>query len=143
MRVLGLDFGERRIGVALSDPLGLTAQRLMVLERHHPAQDLDRIAELVLQHSAERVIVGLPLTLGGMRGVQAEKVLTFVGQLRRRINVPVDVLDERLTTVQGERALRETGASRRQRKAMIDQVAAQLILQHFLDAQRTSQRPLD
>ena len=136
MRLLGLDVGDRRIGVALSDALGLTAQRLTVLERRGLASDLAAIAVLVETHQVETVVVGLPLTLRGERGVQADKVITFSDALRRRIAVPVQLIDERLTTVQGQRSLSESHAPRRARKAMIDQVAAQLILQQFLEMRR-------
>ena len=135
-RVLGLDVGDRRIGVALSDPLGLTAQRLTVVTRHELTRDVDAVAALANEHEVEAVVVGLPLTLQGQRGEQVNHVLAFVEPLRSKLQCPVRLLDERLTTVQGERALLETGASRRERKRLIDQVAAQLILQAYLDAQR-------
>ncbi len=135
-RVLGLDVGDRRIGLALSDALRLTAQPLGVLERRGLTDDLAAIAALVETHSIEAVVAGLPLNLRGEQGPQAQKVAAFVGALRQRVPVPVHVVDERLTTVQGERMLREVGASRAKRKQVIDRVAAQLILQQFLDAQR-------
>ena len=135
MRVLGLDVGDRRIGVALSDSLGLTAQPLTVLDRQDAGRDVEAVRALVERHEVERVIVGLPLTLRGAQGPQAKKVASFADILRRHLSVPVQLADERLTSVQGERALRETGTSRRKRKQVIDQVAAQLILQHFLDTQ--------
>ncbi len=140
MRVLGLDVGDRRIGVALSDPLGLTAQPLIVLERRGLAKDLEALCAMVQRHDVEAVIVGLPLTLRGERGVQAQKVASFSDALRRRVAVPVQFIDERFTTAQGERALREMGASRGKRKRVIDQVAAQLILQQFLDVQQRGSR---
>ena len=140
MRVMALDVGERRIGVALSDPLGLTAQRLTVLNRQGGAAGLEAVRALVSQHDVERIVVGLPLTMRGEQGTQAKRVTAFAEALRRRVAVPVQLLDERLTTVQGERALLEMGTSRRARKRVIDQVAAQLILQHFLDGQRTTER---
>ncbi len=138
MRVLGLDVGDRRIGVALSDPLGLTAQRLMVMERRGGAHDLEMVHDLVMQHAVQAVVVGLPLTMRGARGPQAQKVEGFAEGLRRRLGIPVHLMDERLTTVQGERMLRATGASRRRRKERIDQVAAQLILQDYLDRWRAA-----
>ena len=137
-RVLGLDVGDVRIGVALSDPLGFTAQRLTVLERAGLAQDLETLCRLVERHGVAAVVVGLPLTMRGERGPQAQKVAAFCEALRKRLTVPVELIDERLTTVQGTRALQETGTRGRKRKAMIDQVAAQLILQQFLDAGRRS-----
>ena len=135
MRALGLDWGERRIGVALSDVLGLTAQRLTVIERQSMVHDLDVICDLIERHAVNVVVVGLPLTLRGESGVQAQRASGFVEALKRRTSVPVQLVDERLTTAQGERMLRETGAKRDKRKALIDQVAAQLILQHYLDMQ--------
>ena len=141
MRVLGLDVGDRRIGGAVSDSLGLTAQRVTVLERRGPSRDVEAVQALVERYGASAVVVGLPLTMRGERGVQAEKVSAFSEALRRSLAVPIELVDERLTTVQGARALRETGASRRTRKAVIDQVAAQLILQDFLDRQRPREHP--
>ena len=140
-RVLGLDVGDRRIGVAMSDPLGLTAQGLTVVERHGGAGDVEAVRALVEQHGVETVVVGLPLTMRGEHGPQAKKVVEFSDALKRRISVPIELVDERLTTVQGARALRDTGASQKTRKAMIDQVAAQLILQQFLDRGRASEPP--
>jgi len=138
VRVLGLDVGERRIGIALSDALGLTAQRLMVLERRTPTEDTEAIARLAVDHGAERIVVGLPLTMRGQTGPQAQKVQAFVRRLQEHAAIPVEWIDERLTTVQGERSLRETGTSGRKRKQVIDQVAAQLILQQYLDAKRSA-----
>lgn len=138
MRVLGLDIGDRRIGIALSDSLGLTAQRLAVLHRTSLAADVEAIGALVAQHGVVLIVVGLPLMMSGQQGTQARKVATFAQRLRDQLSVPVECVDERLTTVQGERALLETDTSRRKRKERIDQVAAQLILQHFLDTQRPS-----
>lgn len=139
-RTLGLDVGDRRIGVALSDPLGLTAQRLMVLQRRGDPHDLQAVAGLVRDHQADAVVVGLPLTMRGEIGEQAKQVTAFAETLRQAVACPVHLLDERLTTVQGERALLEVDASRAKRKQVIDQVAAQLILQAYLDGQ-ARQRP--
>ena len=135
-RALGLDVGDRRIGVALSDPIGITAQPLTVLERQGSAKDVDAVCALAQEHGVGVIVVGLPLTLRGERGPQAQKVVSFADALRRRMAMPVQLMDERLTTVQGERSLRETGTPARKRKQVIDQVAAQLILQQFLETQR-------
>lgn len=135
-RVIGLDVGDRRIGVAMSDALGMTAQPLTVVTRTASAADCEAIRRLVETHGAIRLIVGLPLSMRGDRGPQAQKVLSFVDALRQVIPVPIELIDERLTTVEGERAMRSAGASAQQRKAMIDQVAAQLILEHYLSIQR-------
>ena len=135
MRVLGLDVGERRIGVAVSDALGITAQRLTVVERReHLSQDVEAMATLVKTNQVDAVVVGLPVTMQGSVGEQAKRVMTFVEALRETLRCPVELLDERLTTVQGERSLLETDTSRKKRKRLIDQVAAQLILQAYLDA---------
>lgn len=136
MRVLALDVGERRIGVALSDPLGLSAQRLTVLERSGERADVDAVCRLIDKHQAASVVVGLPLTMRGTHGPQAQRATSFAQALRRQRAVPVQLVDERLTTVEGERALLATDTSRRKRKQVIDQVAAQLILQHYLETQR-------
>jgi putative Holliday junction resolvase len=125
--------GDARIGIALSDPLGLTAQRLTVVTRTALARDVEAVRRLVGAHGVERIVIGLPLTMQGERGIQANKVEAFAAALGRAVAVPVTLIDERLTTVQGERALRETGTRSRRRKQVIDQVAAQLILQQFLD----------
>lgn len=136
VRVLGLDVGERRIGVALSDALGLTAQRLTVIERASTAGAIEALVTLAQRHHAQQIVIGLPLSLQGARGPQAQRVAAFGDALRRQTTLPIHFVDERLTTRQGERVLAQTGSSSRRRKQLIDQVAAQLILQHFLDAQR-------
>ncbi len=133
-RVMGLDVGERRIGVALSDALRVTAQPLTVLERREAAADLRAIAALAATHDVERIVVGLPLMMNGTLGEQAQRVTAFVDELRQQVSgCAVELLDERLTTVQGERSLIAMDVSRRKRKQVIDQVAAQLILQDYLD----------
>ena len=132
-RILGLDVGTRRIGVALSDALGMTAQRLTLIERRSPAQDLEAIASLVSAHEVGTVVVGLPLTMKGEMGDQATLVMAFVENLRSHLSCSVETVDERLTTVEGERALLRMDASRQTRKRLIDQVAAQLILQTYLN----------
>jgi len=138
MRAMALDVGDRRIGVALSDALGITAQRLTMIERASLAKDLDAIAQLVAEHEVEDVVVGLPLTMHGDLGDQAKKVMHFVDALKARLPCRVHVLDERLTTVQGERSLLATDTSRRRRKQLVDQIAAQLILQSYLDTKHAS-----
>ena len=138
MRILGLDIGERRIGVALSDSLGLTAQGLTVLHRRTLTADMDAVGALVARHEVSCVVVGLPLTLRGEIGPRAKAVKGFVAALGRMVRVPIDVVDERFTTAQGERVLLEANVSRRRRKQVIDQLAAQLILQQYLDRKRPS-----
>jgi putative Holliday junction resolvase len=133
MRYLGLDVGDRRIGVALSDETATLASGRPTIERVGPKKDPRAIAELVRQHEVGEVVVGLPKKLDGTVGPQAEKVLAFVEQLRGVVKVPVVPWDERFTTVVAEQALIEAGASRRGRKENVDKVAAILILQSYLD----------
>jgi len=134
MRVLGLDVGSRRIGVAISDPLGVSAQRLTTVVRQDLVRDVQAVATLAVQHQVETVVVGLPLTMKGTQGTQATQVMGFIDALKPAVSCPVRTIDERLTTAQGEQALLALDTSRRKRKHLIDQVAAQLILQSYLDA---------
>lgn len=135
-RTLALDVGERRIGVAVSDPTGLIAQPLLVIERRGAQADLARIAALGVEQSADRVVVGYPLTLAGTSGVQAQRVDRFIEQLRAAVRVEVVTADERLSTVAAERSLLEGGLRRGRRRQIRDAVAAALILQGYLDRQR-------
>ena len=125
--------GEKRIGVALSDALGMTAQGLTVINRKKTQEDTAAIKGRVEQHQVQTVVVGLPLNLKGEQGPQAQKVKSFIQQLREKTNVPVEWVDERLTTLQGQRTLQLGNASARTRKQVIDKIAAQLILQQYLD----------
>jgi putative Holliday junction resolvase len=136
MRVMALDVGDRTVGVAISDEGGVLGQGLTVLRRRDPAGDLRRIEALCREHGAGEVVVGLPRSLDGRIGAQARKVLAFVEALRRRLPVPVTTWDERLTTRVAERALLEADVSRRRRREKVDQVAAAVILQGYLDARR-------
>ena len=136
MRSLGLDLGDKRIGVALSDETGTLASGLPVLERVGPRQDVKAVAALVRAHDAGTVVVGLPRRLDGTVGPQAEKALAFMEDLRGALRVPVLAWDERLTTVAAEEILIERGVSRRDRKGMVDTVAAVIILQDYLDARK-------
>ena len=136
MRVLGLDVGKRRIGIAVSDALGLTAQPVTVMTRSTLAEDLDVIRQLCEERDVERIVVGLPVTMAGRLGPAATRMRAFARALQQAVAMPVDLADERLPTVQGERTLLALGKTRKKRKAVIDQVAAQLILQHYLDRVR-------
>jgi putative Holliday junction resolvase len=135
-RTVGLDLGERRIGVALCDSGGLLATPYEVLARSGDrGRDHRAIAALVEEADAVRVVVGLPRSLDGARGVAADAVLAEVDQLRAVLAVPVYTHDERLTTVTAERSLRKAGLDGRQRRKVVDQVAATVILQAWLDAE--------
>jgi putative Holliday junction resolvase len=133
-RHMGLDVGDRRIGVALSDETATLASALTTLTRSGGRKDAARVADLARQHEVAAVVVGLPLNMDGTRGPQAEKVLGFVEGLRRRLGpVPVVTRDERLTTVEAEERLRAAGMGWKERKGVVDQVAAVVILQEYLD----------
>jgi putative holliday junction resolvase len=134
-RALGLDIGTRRIGVALSDSAGTLATPYEVVTRSGDRQrDHARIAALADEAGADVVVVGLPLSLDGSIGPAARTVLDEVGELRSRLGLPVVVWDERLSTVEAERSLRAVGVKGKARRRVVDQVAATVILQAWLDA---------
>ncbi|MDO7788703.1 Holliday junction resolvase RuvX [Desulforamulus aquiferis] len=135
MRIMGLDVGDKTIGVAISDPLGWTAQSIEVIRRKDNIdQDLSRLGELVKEYSVERFLVGMPKNMNGTIGPQGEKVMEFIEQLKRKIDLPVKIWDERLSTVAAERTLLEADVSRSKRKKVIDKMAAAVILQGYLDS---------
>ena len=138
MRILALDIGERRIGVALSDPSGLLATPLTTIHRRHHTADVDEVLRLVDEHDAGRVVVGLPLELSGRRGTQAGRVSAFVRAMAERTQVPVETVDERYSTVQAQRQLRESGVRPSRDRARVDAAAAAIILQSYLDSQHGS-----
>jgi putative Holliday junction resolvase len=131
-RWLALDLGHVRIGVALSDPLGITAQPLTVLKSAGTQKDIAAIGGLVNQYEATQVIVGLPFNMDGTESTTTQKVREFTAKLAGRLNVPVFFVDERLTSKQAERAMVEGNVRREDRKARVDKVAAALILQSAL-----------
>jgi len=133
-RLLGLDVGDRRIGLALSDPLNITAQPFGVLERVSLKKDLDTLAAMCVENGVGELVVGLPTDRHGEVGPQAENVLAFVKKLAERTDLPVRTWDERFTTVAAERTLRDGGVPGRKRKGLRDQMAAQMILQAYMDA---------
>jgi putative Holliday junction resolvase len=133
MRYLGLDVGDVRIGVALSDESATIATGLDTLARVGPKKDLKAVAELVRKHEAGELVVGLPKRLDGSIGIQAQKVLDFMEGLRRHVRIPVVAWDERFTSALAQQALIEADVSRKNRKGSVDKVAAILILQNYLD----------
>lgn len=135
-RILGIDFGDRRIGVAISDELGLTAQPLAALEVSKDGGHLEELARLCREQRVERVVVGLPRNMDGSLGFRARLTMEFVKALAARLQLPIESWDERLTTRQAERSLRDRGLTAKRRKARRDVVSAQLILQGYLDAQK-------
>jgi putative Holliday junction resolvase len=136
MRIAALDVGEARIGVAVSDELGITAQPVGVVHRVGGRRDLDALAEMLAPYAPERLVVGLPLGLRGDEGPQAIRVRAFATKVGERLGLPVEFWDERLTTVAAERVLIEADVGRRRRRDVVDKMAASLILQGYL-ASRT------
>lgn len=134
MRVVGVDLGSRRVGVAVSDRTGILASPLLVLQRSgDPAADHRRLAEVVAEAEAELVVVGLPLSLDGATGPAARAAIEEASVLAEVVGVPVETYDERLTTVSAQRALRAAGTKARRQRAVIDQAAATVMLQSWLD----------
>ena len=131
MAILGLDVGEKRIGVALAE--GLLAIPLTVIDRRVDDKDMDLIMALVEEHRAERIVVGLPRSMNGTIGAQADVILSFSAALAEHVDIPVDTWDERLSTVTAERLLMDTGMKREKRKGKLDAMAAAIILQAYLD----------
>jgi putative pre-16S rRNA nuclease len=132
MRVAALDVGEARIGVAVSDELGITATGIGVVERVGGRRDLDALMTLLAPYEPDRVVIGLPLNMNGSEGPQAVKVRAFAARVGEHMGLPVEFWDERLTTVAAERVLVEADVSRRRRRQVIDKVAATLILEGYL-----------
>jgi len=133
---LGLDIGDRRIGVALSDAEGILATPLTILDRKAERQDIEAIIGIVEQHQVEKIIVGLPYSMNGNIGKQAEKVIVFVQGLCSHTEVPVEFRDERLTTVSARRLMQSASTKKTKRKAGNDAIAAAIILQGYLDEVR-------
>jgi putative Holliday junction resolvase len=133
-RVLGLDVGARRIGIAVSDALGLTAQGLPTLERRNRRYDQSELRKVVQEYEISEIVVGNPLRMSGQTGAQAEKMAAFAEQIKQELSLPVHLWDERLSTAEAHRLLDQTGIRDARRKQVIDKVAAVLILQSFLDA---------
>jgi putative Holliday junction resolvase len=132
-RFLGIDFGKVRLGLAISDELGFMSHPLETLRMRDVNEVTRRIGEIVREKDVQRVVIGLPRNMDGSRGSSAEEALAFVKKLRGHLRCDVVTWDERLTTVSANRALREAGRSSRQTRAYVDQVAAQMILQDYLD----------
>ena len=135
-RVMALDVGGRRIGVALSDSTRVLATPLTTLRAEPRARVIAEIAALVAQHEVAELVVGLPLTLSGEIGPQAKLVEIFASELRQALRAPIHMFDERLTSVAAERLMQDLGIKPERRKARIDEVAASIILQDFLDTRR-------
>ena len=135
-RYIGLDVGDRTIGIAISDPFLLTAQSLMTINRKSKIEDIEIINDIIKEKEVSKIIVGLPKNMNNTIGPQAKKVKTFVKELRKHTDLDIEYVDERLTTVSATRVLIEQNVSRKKRKDVIDSVAATYILQTYLDMGR-------
>ncbi|MDI6853955.1 MAG: Holliday junction resolvase RuvX [Deltaproteobacteria bacterium] len=135
-RILALDIGRKRIGLAVSDPLGLTAQGLGVLERKGREADLAYLLEVAREYEVQEILVGLPRHMDGRLGAQAEEILDLARALGEALGAPVATWDERLSTKEAERVLIAADMSRRRRRQVVDKLAAVLILQAYLDASK-------
>jgi putative Holliday junction resolvase len=138
-RVLALDWGTKSVGLAISDPLGLTAQGLPTMERRNRRQDFNFLRTLIRKHNVSLILLGLPLNIDGTEGERAVRMRELAVDLRNHLNVDVQLRDERLTTVEANRILHEAGVKVARRRESVDRVAAALLLQEYLDEQpRTS-----
>ena len=141
IRIMGLDYGDRTVGVAISDPLGLTAQGKEIVRRERPTKlrrTCARIEELIVEYGVQRIVLGLPVHMDGSEGERAQKTREFKEILERRTGLEVELWDERLTTVAAERYMDEAGLKGGKRKAVVDEIAAVFILQSYLDRQKSA-----
>ena len=136
--------GSKRIGIAVSDPLGITAQGLETLQRQNKKTDFERLGELIRNYEVTEIVVGFPLRMSGAEGIQAEKIERWAGELQARFQVPVHLWDERLTSAEANRLLRQTEMSIRRRGQVVDRMAAVLILQSWMECRsQAAGRTLD
>ena len=137
-RILGLDVGARRIGLAVSDPLGITAQGLETLQRKNKRHDFDYLQRVIREYKVKEIVVGLPLRMSGAEGTQSEKMRAFADELQKKFHLPVHLWDERLTSAEANRFLRETDLSIGKRGKAVDRMAAVLILQGWMEQRSAS-----
>jgi putative Holliday junction resolvase len=138
-RVMGLDVGSRRIGIAVSDLLGITAQGIETLQRRNKRTDFEALRLLIKEYKVREIVVGLPLRMSGAEGIQSDKMRVFAEELRKKFKLPVHLWDERLTSAEANRLLRETELSIEKRGKAVDRMAAILILQGWMQAQQGRQ----
>ncbi len=136
MRILGIDYGRRRLGLAISDEGGILASPLSVYARRGEKEDLTFLSNLASERKAERIVLGLPLNMDGSSGEMADEVVAFAAALREESGLLVGTFDERLTSVEAERVLVQANLSRKRRKGLRDSLSAVLILQGYLESQR-------
>jgi putative Holliday junction resolvase len=140
-RILSLDVGSKTIGLAVSDPLGVTAQGLDTLRRKNKRTDFERLRQVIAEYEVREIVVGYPLHMSGDASAQSQRVSEFAEELRQRFQLPVHLWDERLTSTQANRVLRESEMSIRRRAEVVDRLAAVLILQSFLESRQSSKSP--
>jgi putative Holliday junction resolvase len=133
-RILAIDYGSRRMGLAVSDPLGITAQGLETLERKNKRADFGRLERTIREYQVREIVLGYPLRMSGQEGTQSRKVAEFAEELRQRFQLPVHLWDERLTSAEANRLLREAEVSTKKRVQAVDRMAAMLILQAFMQS---------
>ena len=133
-RILGLDYGDRRIGLALSDPLGIIAKPLTVIDRQKTADHISKISEIISERKITSIVVGLPLTLKGQYSKQTEIVLDFIEQLKADLNIPILTIDERLSSIAAKKSLQEQSVKTGHEKGRVDETAAAIFLQEYLDS---------
>jgi len=141
MRIIGLDYGDVRMGFAISDPTGTIAMPLCVIDLRHSGKPEDEVKRICTEKSAEKLVVGLPLNMDGSSGPMVEKIDAFVAVLRANLDIPIEKMDERLTTSLVERVLIQSDMSRAKRKGVRDKLAAQVILQGYLDSSNIRVNP--
>ena len=133
MRILGLDVGQKTIGVAVSDPLGFTAQGITTIRREKKSKDIEELKKICDEYKVETIVIGLPKNMNGTIGFAGEKIQEFSELIKEEIGIKIEFWDERLTTVAAQRAMLEADLSRGKRKKIVDKIAASYILQGYLD----------
>ena len=133
-KVLGIDYGDRRLGIAVSDSLNIIASPLMVIDRKKNSNYLDQIKNIIIEKDISLIVVGLPITLKGTSSKQTDKTKIFIKELGAHINTPIKTIDERLTSLEAEKILIQKGIKTGHNKSQIDQISAIIILQEYLDS---------
>ena len=133
MRILGLDVGQKTIGVAISDPLGFTAQGITTIRRERKVKDIEEVKKICKEYNVETIVIGLPKNMDNSIGFAGEKIMEFSQLIKEEVDIPIEFWDERLTTVAAHRAMLEADLSRGKRKKIVDKIAATYILQGYLD----------
>ncbi len=136
MRILGIDFGTKRIGVAVSDPLGFTAQGLQTIEVQNKQKTMEALAKICAEYGVNEIVVGLPVNMNGSMGPKAKETIEWIEKLQTQFSIPIKTWDERLTSLQADKLMIQQGLSREKQKQQSDRLAATLILQAYLESKR-------